>query len=268
LGVLRAPLDAAGNAGPVARQLWTIDTTPPADPPAVGDAPAVTADSTPTFTFTGDGTTTFQCQVDGGGWVACTSPFTTDPLIDGVHTIQMRQVDAAGNFGPVNTTTFTVDTNAPAEVGVSGIPASPTNATSSTLTFTTEPGAVLECAVDGGTWQSPCPFNPLTLSGLAQGAHEVVVRQHDTANPPNYSYETAIRWMVDTTPPLAPGTAPRPADPTNNPNASIGITSEPNTVTECRFLGGGWHRSDADLSERASNLTNSMSTRTRPAFRS
>ena len=233
-------LDAAGNAGPVARQLWTIDTTPPADPPAVGDAPAVTADSTPTFTFTGDGTTTFQCQVDGGGWVACTSPFTTDPLIDGVHTIQMRQVDVAGNLGPVSTTTITVDTNAPAEVGVAGIPSSPTNATSATLAFATEPGAVLECAIDGGTWQSPCPFNPLTMSGLAQGAHEVVVRQHDTANPPNYSYETAIRWMVDTTPPLAPGTAPRPADPTNNPNASIGITSEPNTVTECRFLGGAW----------------------------
>jgi len=233
-------LDTAGNAGPTSRQLWTIDTTPPPDPPSIADIPAVTANSSPTFTFTGDGTTTFQCQVDGGIWAVCTSPFTTDPLLDGAHTVQMRQIDVAGNMGPVATTSFTVDTNAPPEVVVTGIPASPTHATSATLAFAIEPDAVLECRVDGGTWQDPCPFNPLTISGLTQGAHEVVVRQHDTATPPNYSYETAIRWMVDTTPPLAPGTAPRPANPTNTPDASIGITSEPNTVTECRFLGGIW----------------------------
>jgi hypothetical protein len=102
----------------VARRLWTIDTSAPADAPALADAPPVTADTTPTFSFTGDGTTTFECQVDGGGWVPCTSPFTTDPLIEGVHTLQVRQVDAAGNTGPVATSTFTVDTSAPAEVGV------------------------------------------------------------------------------------------------------------------------------------------------------
>ena len=233
-------LDTAGNAGPVARQLWTIDTTAPADPPAIGDMPAATADTTPTFTFTGDGTTTFECQVDGGAWAPCTSPFTTEPLIDGVHTLKVRQVDVAGNRGPEAVSTFTVDTNAPAEVGISGIPASPTNQTSATMSFTTEPNAVLECKVDGSTWLDPCPANPLTMSGLAQGAHELVVRQRDTATPPNYSSETAVRWMVDTTPPQAPGAAPRPSDPTNNPNASIGVTSEPGTVTECRLLGGAW----------------------------
>ncbi|MFM8829296.1 MAG: Ig-like domain-containing protein, partial [Actinomycetota bacterium] len=233
-------LDAAGNAGPVARQLWTIDTSAPADPPAIGDMPASTADSTPTFTFTGDGSTTFQCQVDGGAWTACTSPFTTDPLIDGVHTVKVRQVDAAGNLGPEATSAFTVDTNAPAEVEVSGIPASPTNQTSATMSFALEPDAVLECRIDGSGWLDPCPANPLTMSGLGQGAHELVVRQRDSATPPNYSSETAIRWMVDTTAPLAPGMSPRPADPTNNPNASIGITSEPGTTTECRLLGGAW----------------------------
>jgi hypothetical protein len=224
----------------VARQLWTVDTTAPADPPAIGDMPAATADTTPTFTFTGDGSTTFECQVDGGAWAPCTSPFTTEPLIDGVHTLKVRQVDVAGNRGPEAVSTFTVDTNAPAEVGISGIPASPTNQTSATMSFTTEPNAVLECKVDGSTWLDPCPANPLTMSGLAQGAHELVVRQRDTATPPNYSSETAVRWMVDTTPPQAPGAAPRPSDPTNNPNASIGVTSEPGTVTECRLLGGAW----------------------------
>jgi hypothetical protein len=233
-------LDGAGNAGPAARLLWTIDTAPPSDPPAFGDSPAVTSDSTPTFTFTGDGSTTFECQVNGGGWAPCTSPFTTDPLIGGAHTLQVRQVDVAGNVGPVATIAFTVDNSAPAEVEVTGIPQSPTNETSATLSFAIEDGAVLECRIDGSAWQSPCPFNPLTMSGLTQGTHEVVVRQRDTATPPNYSYETAVRWTVDTTAPLAPGTAPRPANPTNSPDAAIGITSEPGTVTECRFMGGAW----------------------------
>jgi hypothetical protein len=231
-------LDAAGNAGPVASQVWTVDTTPPANAPVLGQIPPLTADFTPTITFTGDVNTTFLCQVDGGAWIACTSPFTADPLLDGTHTISVRQVDVAGNVGPAAAITFVVDTNAPPEVVVTGVPASPTNQTGATLTLTGEPGATIECQVDGGAWQSPCSANPLVLAGLTEGAHVVTVRQVDAAN--NTSFETSVRWDVDTTPPVAPGASPRPNTPTNNQNATIGITAAAGTTLQCRLGSGAW----------------------------
>ncbi|MCC7272300.1 MAG: hypothetical protein IT561_06495 [Alphaproteobacteria bacterium] len=66
-----------------------------------------------------------------------------------------------------------------------------------------EPGAHFEAALDGGTWAAAA--DPLTLSGLAVGAHSLAVRAIDEAGnvdptPVQYAW-TVVAPAPDTTPP-------------------------------------------------------------------
>ena len=55
----------------------------------------------------------FECQLDGAGFSACTSPKGYTGLADGSHTFQVRALDAAGNPSGAASYTWTVDTSAP-----------------------------------------------------------------------------------------------------------------------------------------------------------
>ncbi|MCL4303694.1 MAG: VCBS repeat-containing protein [Anaerolineae bacterium] len=95
-----------------------LDTTPPNT--FIVNAPTnPNNDPTPTFQFFGDdsggsGIASFQCQVDGGGFSTCASPFTAASLADGSHTFQVRAIDNATNADPSPASyTWTVDTLPP-----------------------------------------------------------------------------------------------------------------------------------------------------------
>ena len=49
----------------------------------------------------------FECQLDAGPWVACTSPWSYTGLPNGSHTFRVRAIDAAGNVDDVTPATFT-----------------------------------------------------------------------------------------------------------------------------------------------------------------
>jgi hypothetical protein len=90
-------------------------TPPPADTTApnttITSGPTgTTTDNTPTFAFTAsESGSTFQCRLDAGAWAACTSPWTTGALADGMHGIAVRATDAAGNADATPATqSFTV----------------------------------------------------------------------------------------------------------------------------------------------------------------
>ena len=90
-------------------------TPPPADTTApnttITSGPTgTTTDNTPTFAFTAsESGSTFQCRLDAGAWAACTSPWTTNALTDGMHGIAVRATDAAGNTDATPATqSFTV----------------------------------------------------------------------------------------------------------------------------------------------------------------
>jgi hypothetical protein len=179
-------IDAAGNtdASPATRT-FTVDTAPP-DTVIDSDPGALTNDSTPTFTFHSTETgSTFECAVDDGAFVPCTSPRTTGTLSDGEHTFRVRAKDAAGNIDPTPAThTFTVDTTPPETTITSGPTGvwAPGKTNDSTPTFTfesNEPGSTFECSIDGGAW-APCS-SPYTTPHLADGQHSFRVRATDPA---------------------------------------------------------------------------------------
>lgn len=71
------------------------DTDPP-ETTITSPVPAP-ADSTPTFAFSADESSTFECTIDGGGFAPCTSPHTVDAVSPGAHAFQVRATDLAGN---------------------------------------------------------------------------------------------------------------------------------------------------------------------------
>jgi hypothetical protein len=96
--------DPAGNVDSrPATFSWTIDSQPP-DTPMVSGPSAFGEDNTPTFTFAStEPGSRFECSLDGGPFMACSSPHTTGRLAGGRHTLAVRAIDAAGNVDPTPT---------------------------------------------------------------------------------------------------------------------------------------------------------------------
>ncbi len=102
--------DSAGQIDPTpASYTWRIpahtDTTTP-DTTISGKPTSPSSSATAAFLFTGtDDVTppaslTFECQLDGGAFAACTSPRGYSTLSNGAHTFKVRARDAAGNLDP------------------------------------------------------------------------------------------------------------------------------------------------------------------------
>jgi hypothetical protein len=79
-----------------------VNVGPPVD--AVGPETTITsgpeetsASREATFDFTSEEGATFECRLDEGPWVACTSPATLTDLVDGDHLFAVRATDASGN---------------------------------------------------------------------------------------------------------------------------------------------------------------------------
>jgi hypothetical protein len=102
--------DLAGNVstGNPSRS-WTVDTTPPPKPALVG--PNNKSDSTAaTFTITdSEANVSYMCRLDGSVWTACTSPKTYTLLSPGKHVFDAEPIDQAGNVGPYNEWTWTIN---------------------------------------------------------------------------------------------------------------------------------------------------------------
>ena len=90
------PLDGGFTSG----EVYAIDkTSPETILEAFPTHPS--PDPSPSFEFSSpDGSAVFECQLDGGGFGACSSPYSFALITSGEHTFEARAVDLLGNLDP------------------------------------------------------------------------------------------------------------------------------------------------------------------------
>jgi hypothetical protein len=114
----------------------------------------LTANPTPTFTFTSESGATFECKVGGSAWAGCASPVTTAPLPDGSTTFRVRASDGWGNVDPTPASrSFRVDTTAP-QTRLTDHPPKRTTKRKVAFAFTSERGATFACNLDRTGWKA------------------------------------------------------------------------------------------------------------------
>ncbi|HEX8264110.1 MAG TPA: Ig-like domain-containing protein [Pyrinomonadaceae bacterium] len=202
--------------------LEVVDETPP-DTTITNSPSNPSNSSNAAFTFTGtdsggSGVASFECKLDAGNFVACTSPQTYAGLSDGSHTFQVRAKDAAGNADPSPASfTWTIDTIAPSvTINQAANQPDPAVGNSAVIHFT----VVFSEPVSGFT------NSDVTISGTA-GATTVVVTQ--IAPNDGTTYDVAVSGMTQAGTVIASIPAGAAQDAATNGNTAS--TSTDNTVT-------------------------------------
>ncbi|PYM95771.1 MAG: hypothetical protein DME04_03860, partial [Candidatus Rokuibacteriota bacterium] len=226
--------DAANNIA-IATLTVTFDTTAPDT--TITASPAVLTNSTSaSFSFTSTEVgSTFQCQLDGGSFTACTSPQTFSGLAAGSHTFRVRAIDPAGNVDPTPASfTWTIDTTAPDTI-ITASPPALTNSTSASFSFTaTKASSTFECKLDGGPF-TICT-SPQSHSALLAGSHTFQVRAIDPAGNVDPT-PASFTWAIDSSAPDTTITA-NPPVLTNSTSASFSFTAtEAGSTFECQLDG-------------------------------
>src|ERR1019366_7119370 len=214
------------ESNPIGWQTAVVSISPvvPPSAPTITSNPAnPTNQTSASFSFSDtQAGVSFLCQLDGSGFSACTSPQAyAGPLSQGSHTFSVEAKDAAGNVSTAPTFTWTINTTPPPAPSITSNPANPTNQTSASFSFSdTQAGVTFLCQLDGSAF-SAC-VSPQTYSGLSQGSHTFAVEAKDTAG--NLSTATSFTWTINTTLPPAPTITSKPANPTNQTNASFSFS--------------------------------------------
>ena len=90
-------IDSVGNASAATSYTWTVNTAPPTAPTIDTKPSDPSNNAQPSLGFSdSDSNVSFQCNIDGGSFSGCTSPFATGPLTDGSHTFGVRSVNSLG----------------------------------------------------------------------------------------------------------------------------------------------------------------------------
>jgi HYR domain-containing protein len=188
-------LGAAGAAGPPNLETPAIQAGPGTD----GSLPGWTQEKGGTFTFVNNDldhpSVTFQCRLDGGQWIVCTSPYDLPtppaPLSDGEHDFEVRVILGDPDDGRSRSAhwQWTVDSTPPSIP--SDQSAEATSAAGAAVSFHTsdalDPEPQLDCSPQsGGTF--------------ALGQTQVSCTATDHAG--NQVQGTFELSVVDTTPPV------------------------------------------------------------------
>ena len=253
---------------------FTYDTAAPDTSITANPAdPTTSTSASLSFTST-EGSSTFECQLDGGGYSSCTSPKSyAGPLSEGSHTFLVRATDPAGNTdGSAASYTWTVDTTAPSST--TSFPASggsyktsgwnagcATNGFCGTYSDGASGSGVQKVEISirqgaGNYWSAGSfssgseVWNTTTLAGgnwsyifpassfPADGTYTIRVRATDNVNlvetPSSRSF-TIDRVAPDTT------IDSNPSNPSTSANASFSFSStEGSSTFECQIDGGGY----------------------------
>ncbi len=237
-------IDAAGTQDPTpAATSWSVDLTPPDSVIDAGPG-ALTQDETPTFEFSSNEVgSSFACSVDGGDFVGCDTPFTTEALADGDHQFAVLATDSVGNAEEEPASrSFRVDRTAP-ETRITSGPAEGSSVASKSATFGFDSPAAdadaFRCRLDGQGW-SPCESaSSQSYGGLDDGEHTFSVRAIDEAGNSDPSPSTRT-WRVDTSPPQT-SIEDGPSGTTKDSGATFSVAADdPDASFECSLDEGGF----------------------------
>jgi hypothetical protein len=199
--------------------------------------PSQTNSTSAIFTFTANVPgCTFKRSLDGGAFVAATSPETLNGLVEGAHTYRVYATDPGGNVDPTPATySWTVDLTPP-DTSITQAPPNPSSSASATFAFAaTEASCSFERSLDGGDFV--LATSPEILTGLADGPHTCHVRAKDAAG--NIDPTPAVfSWTVDTLPPDTSIAQAPPAASNSNSAAFAYATTEPGCAFERKLDNG------------------------------
>ncbi|MDZ4678172.1 MAG: hypothetical protein SGI74_11770 [Oligoflexia bacterium] len=116
---------------------------------------------------------TFQCKLDAGAAVPCTSPFNYTNLTDGIHYFTVFATNNAGTMWASENFNWNVDENF-INLNTSNPPTTSTS-TSATITFNSDAHApTFQCKLDSGSF-APCTSG-VQLSNLSTGRHTFIIQ--------------------------------------------------------------------------------------------
>ncbi|MBK8294425.1 MAG: hypothetical protein IPK93_06500 [Solirubrobacterales bacterium] len=217
---------------------WQIDSLAPATP-TVPSPPVEWLNSKSTsIAFAGESGGAFLCSVDGAAFTSCTSPKSFTVTGDGLHSFAVKQVDAATNVSPARTVIWNVDTSAPAQPGsAERRPSEPVPLKQHSHSRRKTPSHNSSVRFDNAAYED-CS-SPYTRTGLADGTHNLKVKQSDRAGNVSTVRSSPV-WTVDTTAPGAPQISGAPSGLTSSTAESIAFTGEAGGTFECRLDSGAW----------------------------
>ncbi|HKI66572.1 MAG TPA: N,N-dimethylformamidase beta subunit family domain-containing protein, partial [Solirubrobacterales bacterium] len=188
----RATATGGGGASNCSAPLAYLEDSTPPEAQIEASPPTLANSDSASFSFAGEdpggsGLAAIECRIDSAdpeAWSACNSPQAYTELADGSHRFEVRAIDNAGNADQSPAVhEWTVDTTPPAlsiDSGPEGLTVDPTP----TFAFSSEPGATIECSIDGG---APA-FGACSGAGahtpaspLADGSYTFRVRATDAA---------------------------------------------------------------------------------------
>jgi len=239
-------VDSLGVGGSTATRSVRIDATAPTTSQTGADGAWHAADVTIDLSASdaSSGVASTEYKVDGGGWTSGTSVVIAAPdngSNDGMHTIQYRSTDVAGNVETAKTCTVGISRTAPT-TSVSGADGA-WHDSDVTLTFSASGNGTLrtEYQVDGGGWvDGTTVVIPAPANGSNDGVHAVTYRSTDAAG--NVESEKSVDVKIDAG---APATTVSGADGAwhdsdvtltfSGSDAGSGVAT-----TEHRLDGGAW----------------------------
>src|SRR3989449_167362 len=202
LGLLQLP-PQSGNvptAPPFGPQNEVIIFTPPTVT-ITSHPPTPTNIKTPTFAFTSNTGTTFQCSLSltaVPAFAPCTSPKTFPPQLDGTYTFTVVAFDAGLNPSLPAAFTFTIDT-VPPVVTLTATPPAVTTVNTPSFSFTAnETPVTFQCSLSTGADAfAPCT-SPITYAAQPDGLYTFKVIATDLAG--NVSAPAIFTFTIATRP--------------------------------------------------------------------
>jgi hypothetical protein len=199
-------VDAAGNSATSVAN-WSTDLTPPTVTVLSANnqltntlAFAVSFSSTDAKS----GVAGCECAKNGGGFGACSSPFSVAFSTDGPQSATIRCRDLVGNTSAPATINWTFDRTPPVFTFSTTTPTS-TSLPSATFSYSSSdaisPSPVVQVSVNGGAY-TVASGSPLTVNGLSDGNQSIAFRAVDQAG--NSSAPQNFNWTVDRIAPTDP----------------------------------------------------------------